>query len=135
MKDVIKLGSGLPMIKYIQEHELEEAAYTALYKLHHAVHSEPAISFYEERNQNLDDVLNIFIRLNSQGEPLSHSDLLLSIATAQWKERDAREVIYGFVDSLNETGQGFTFSKDLVLKAGLVMTNAGDIRFRVENFS
>jgi hypothetical protein len=46
---------------------------------------------------------------------LSHSDLRLSIATAQWK--------------------GFAFSKDLVLKAGLVMTNANDIRFRVENFN
>jgi hypothetical protein len=123
------------MMKYVQQNELDEPAYTALYKLHRAIHAEPAISFYEETNQELDDVLHIFIRLNSQGTSLSHSDLLLSIATAQWKERDAREVIYGFVDLLNETGQGFTFSKDLVLKAGLVMTEASDIRFRVENFN
>jgi hypothetical protein len=135
VREIIQLEDGLPMMRYIQQNHLNEPAYTALYKLHHAVHADPAISYYEERNQELDDVLHIFIRLNSQGTPLSHSDLLLSIATAQWTERDAREVIYGFVDSLNKVGQGFNFSKDLVLKAGLVITDASDIRFRVENFN
>ena len=79
VKEVIQLEDGLPMMKYVQQNELDEPAYTALYQLHHAVHAEPAISFYEEGNQELDDVLHIFIRLNSQGTPLSHSDLLLSI--------------------------------------------------------
>ena len=74
-------------------------------------------------------MLDIFIRVNSAGMTLSSSDLLLSIATAQWKERDARESIHGLVDDLNATGHGFGFTKDLVLKASLVLTDAGDIRF------
>ena len=40
------------------------------------------IAFYLEKEQDLDKVLNIFVRMNSGGEPLSYSDLLLSIATA-----------------------------------------------------
>ena len=132
VRDVNTLEDGPPMMDYVMENNLDKPAYGALYRLHQAVHKDGAISYYEEKNQQLDDVLHIFVRLNSQGTPLSHSDLLLSIATAQWTERDAREVIYGFVDALNKTGQGFNFSKDLVLKAGLVMTDAGDIRFRVE---
>ena len=52
---------------------------------------------------------------------LSYSDLLLSIATAQWEERDARSAIITLVDELNDTGMGFNFSKDFVLKAGLMV--------------
>lgn len=56
-------------------------------------------------------------------------------ATAQWKERDARESIHGLVDDLNASGHGFGFSKDLVLKASLVLTDATDIRFKASNIN
>ena len=42
------------------------------------------IAYYEEKEQDLEHVLNIFIRMNSGGTVLSYSDLLLSIAVAQW---------------------------------------------------
>ena len=54
-----------------------------------------------EKSQELDKVLNHFIRVNSGGTPLSYSDLLLSIASAQWKTLDAREEITSFVDEIN----------------------------------
>jgi len=73
--------------------------------------------------------------VNSGGTTLSYSDLLLSIASAQWKDVEAREVIHGLVDELNGTGQRFNFSKDLVLKAGLVLTDTPSIAFRVTNFN
>ena len=95
----------------------------------------PIINYFQEKSQDLDKVLNIFIRVNSAGEPLSYSDLLLSIATAQWNDIEAREVIHGLVDELNATGQRFNFSKDLVLKAGLVLTDIPSIAFRVTNFN
>jgi hypothetical protein len=79
--------------------------------------------------------LNIFIRVNSGGTQLSHSDLLLSIATAEWPQRDARQAVNSLVDDLNATHQGFAFTKDIVLKAGLILTEASDIRFRVANFT
>jgi hypothetical protein len=60
---------------------------------------------------------------------------LLSIATAQFEGRDAREEIHGLVDDLNETKPGFKFTKDLVLKAGLVLTDISDVGFIVENFT
>ena len=50
-----------------------------------------------------------------------YSDLLLSIAVAQWESRDARQEIHNLVDELNEIGGNFAFSQDLVLKAGLVL--------------
>ncbi|MCZ7641502.1 MAG: hypothetical protein M5U33_00475 [Pseudorhodoplanes sp.] len=38
------------------------------------------------------------------------------------------------VDSLNATGLGFNFSKDFVLKAGLMLSDIASVGFKVENF-
>lgn len=99
------------------------------------IHDQDKISFYEESDQDLERVLNIFIRMNSGGTALSYSDLLLSIAVAQWNDLDAREAINSLVDDMNQTGDGFNFGKDLVLKAGLMLSDIGSVGFKVENFN
>jgi hypothetical protein len=96
---------------------------------------QPLINYFLEEAQDLDKVLNIFIRVNSGGTPLSYSDMLLSIATAQWGERDARQEIYALVDQLNDVGEKFLFDKDYLLKASLVLTDVTDVQFRVTNFN
>jgi len=106
-----------------------------LFALWDVVHNRKVINYFLERDEKLDKVLNIFIRVNSGGTILSYSDLLLSIATAQWKERDAREEITSFVDELNSIGDGFRFDKDLVLKSSLVLADFTDIAFKVDNFN
>lgn len=112
-----------------------DSAYDVLYRLFEVVRSERLITYYEETNQELDRALQIFIRMNDGGTPLSHSDLLLSIAVAQWTHHDAREEIHKLVDELNLIGTGFAFSKDFVLKAGLMLSDIGSVGFRVDNFS
>ncbi|RPF47340.1 uncharacterized protein with ParB-like and HNH nuclease domain [Hydrogenoanaerobacterium saccharovorans] len=107
----------------------------ALFKLHKVIHVNPIISYYLEQSTELDKVLNIFIRVNSGGTTLSYSDLLLSFATAQWENRDAREEINDFVDEINEIGHGFNINKDIVLKACLVLCDIEDISFKVDNFN
>jgi hypothetical protein len=104
-------------------------------RLFKAIHHTPTIYFYEETDQDVEKVLDIFIRVNSGGTVLSYSDLLLSIATAQWSERDAREEIRSLLDVLNATEPGFRFPKDTILKAGLVLTGVRDIGFKVRNFN
>ncbi|GAA4368797.1 DUF262 domain-containing protein [Hymenobacter saemangeumensis] len=115
--------------------EQGEKAEQILSRLWQAIHSDAVVSYYEERAEMLDKVLQIFIRINSGGTKLSYSDLLLSIATAEWKEGSARELIHGFVDRLNRIGNGFRFDKDFVLKTCLVLADLSDVRFRVDNFS
>lgn len=99
-----------------------------------AIHKTASLHFYEETDQDIERVLDIFVRVNSGGTVLSYSDLLLSIATAQW-EGDARAAVHGLVDELNHTGNGFSFSRDTVLKAGLVTNDVRDISFKVKNFT
>lgn len=126
-RDVIRTLQG----EKVADHEL---AGDVLARLQEVVHVEPSINYFLEDSQSLDTVLNIFIRVNSGGTVLSYSDLLLSVATAQWTDRDAREAVHRLVDEINNIGQGFTFSKDLVLKSGLVILDKNDIRFKVDNF-
>ena len=83
----------------------------------------------------MERVLNIFIRLNSGGTVLSYSDLLLSIAVAQWKQADARAEIHNLVDELNRIGTGFDLSQDFVLKAGLMLADIASVGFKVQNFT
>ena len=106
-----------------------------LHQLYDVMHNKPLVVHYEETEQELDKVLHIFIRMNDGGTPLSHSDMLLSIAVAQWTNHDAREEIHALVDELNRIGIGFSFSKDLVLKAGLMLSEIGSVGFKVDNFN
>jgi len=134
--DILQLDAGGPMFHYVKDKGLVDTpAFDILHRLHTVIRQEPVISYFLEEEQDIDKVLNIFIRVNSGGTVLSYSDLLLSIAVAQWKDRDARDAVHGLVDRLNETRYAFTFSKDLVLKAGLVLTDQSDIRFKVSNFN
>jgi len=84
-----------------------------------------------EKDESLDKGSNVFIRVNSGGTILSYSDLLLSVAVAQWKNRDAREEVTGFVDRLNAIGDRFNFDKDVVLKSCLVLSDFTEIAFKV----
>jgi len=117
------------------EKEKYRFANRTLYKLHAVIHKNRLINFFLEKDKSLDKVLNIFIRVNSGGTQLSYSDLLLSIATAQWQEKDAREEITSFVDEINAIGDGFNANKDFVLKSCLVVGGFRDIAFKVDNFN
>lgn len=106
-----------------------------LFKLQNVISEKATISYYLEKNQDLDRVLDIFIRINAGGTKLSYSDLLLSIATAQWSSLNARESIIEVVDKVNSIGNGFNIDKDFILKSALVLADIKDIGFKVKNFN
>ena len=123
------------VINFLREHNLlvEQLPQDLLSKLYENIMERAIINYYIEEEQDLDKVLNIFIRTNSAGTVLSYSDLLLSMATAEWKNHDAREEINKLVEDLNDDGT-FEFTKDFVLKACL-MTADLQTRFATVNFT
>ncbi|RRO03715.1 DUF262 domain-containing protein [Pectobacterium aquaticum] len=140
--DILKLQEAADVNDFLIESGISEnnrdgfrQANKILFKLYEVIHKNKSINFFLEKDESLDKVLNIFIRVNSGGTKLSYSDLLLSIATAQWKEKDAREEITYFVDEINNIGDGFSFNKDFVLKSCLVLSDFKDIAFKVDNFN
>ena len=115
--------------------ERQRLAFRSLNRLHQAICVEPVVAYYEEKSQDIERVLNIFIRCNSGGTPLSYSNLLLSIAVSQWDTLDARKEVHGLVDEMNRVRAGLLFNADFVLKAGLMLTDIASVGFRVENFT
>lgn len=104
-------------------------------RLHNRIHTTLVGNYYQEKSQDYDKVLQVFVRANSAGQPLEYSDLLLATATAKWETLDARSEIHDFTDSLNEIGTGYNFGKDFVLKASLYLTENLPIQYKVKNFS
>lgn len=140
VKDILDFAGLRDINPYLRERlanssvEKYSFASDVLSILYEVVHIKEIINHYIEKSDKLDKVLNIFVRINSGGEPLSYSDLLLSIASARW-ETDAREEITKFVDEINKIRNGFNFNKDFVLKSCLVLCDFSDIAFKVDNFN
>jgi hypothetical protein len=104
-------------------------------RLHNRIHTMLVGNYYEEKSQDYDKVLQIFVRANSAGQPLEYSDLLLATATAKWETLDARKEIHEFADEINTIGGGYTFGKDFVLKACLYLTDNLPIQYQIKNFT
>lgn len=105
-------------------------ARATLSRLYHQIRREPTLNYYVEESQEIDRVLDIFIRTNEGGSPLKFSDLLMSITSANWDE--ARDRVDELVDIIR-TEYGFSVDRDLVMKAAVMLTDA-DVKFKVENF-
>jgi uncharacterized protein with ParB-like and HNH nuclease domain len=112
----------------------QENANKLIGRLHNRIHTTLVGNYYEEKSQDYEKVLQIFVRANSGGVPLEYSDLLLATATAKWEKLDARNEIHEFTDSLNEIGLGYAFGKDFVLKASLFLSDLA-IQYKVKNFT
>ena len=134
--DILKVADSGGIIDVVYDLGLgaTRAPLKLLTRLYDVVHKELIIPAYEEDDQDPERVLNIFVRTNSGGTPLSHSDMLLSMAVAQWDTVDAREEIHELVDTLNAIGTGFSFNHDFVLKACLLLGDSASVRFKVANF-
>ncbi|GAA9613591.1 DUF262 domain-containing protein [Helicobacter pylori] len=128
--DILELENGV--LNYAQEHGLKGNALDLLEKLKDAFHTKQLISFFEEKEKNLNKVLNIFIRVNSGGVKLSYSDLLMSILTASFSS-DIREKMNELVDALKDRGFP-NVEQDQVLKTCLLLIGK-DTTFELKNFN
>lgn len=122
--------------KYINKEGLmdNEFSIDVLNLMYQRFNQEASINYFLETEQDPDKVLEIFIRTNSGGTPLSFSDLLMSIASANWKKIDARSEIEDTVNKVfNISNAGFRIDKDFVLKTCLVLF-IDNIKFELKNF-
>lgn len=123
------------VLPYLEQHDLASNSFArkALTRLYYLVRHEEVIHYYNEQSQDIDHVLDVFIRTNSGGTPLAFSDLLMSIAIANWKG-DARKDIDDLVTEVRQSSEmQFSIGRDWVLKTCLMLTGA-DVKFRVKNF-
>lgn len=126
--------SGLEWPDYLDAKGLagNRMARSTLHRFITLVHIEPVLVAFDESDGDVDRVLNIFIRVNRGGTKLSYSDLLMSMASATWVERDARQEVHDLVDNLNAIGEGFELTRDRILKAALVLCDLPDIKLKTK---
>jgi len=110
-----------------------EFARKTLLKLYDSIRSQKIIHYFKETSQNIDHVLDVFIRTNSGGTKLDFADLLTSIAVAHW-DGDFRQELDDLTQYIHQNiDMGFYIERDWILKTCLMLTDA-DVRFKVKNF-
>lgn len=97
------------------QHGLVSSEYKILERLQKVVLNENVINYYLETEVAADKAVDIFVRINSGGRPLSISDILLSIVVAGWKKQDARKEMKNLLDQVS--GKGFKINHDYVIKS------------------
>lgn len=115
--------------------EQQDCAKRIIGRLHGRLNSSNIINYYEETSNDYDKVLEIFVRTNTGGKKLEYSDILLSTATAKWKNLNAREEINNFTDEIDKIGNGYSFGKDFVMKAAMYLTEDLPIQYKVSSFT
>lgn len=132
--DILKVADAYSFNLMLKRNAYVESEFAsrALSALHSVVHIKPLINYYLVQQLDLESALNVFVRVNSGGSKLSLSDMLMSTAIANWKEKDAKKEILGLVTQIQ--ARGFFIDKDLILKCCLYLYSS-DIRYKVSNFS
>jgi len=137
VRDILCITCVNDIVRYVLKHNLKENQGKVLSTLMQRIHQDKLINYYLEEKQDIDAVLDIFIRTNSGGTPLSFSNLLMSITIANWTTEDgsdARKSLSDLVTEVFGIGKpGFMISEDFILKTCLVLFN-DNIKFNVKNF-
>lgn len=81
---------------------------------------------YVAKKEKLEDVIDIFLRVNSLGQPLEASDLILSSATSCIVDEDVHDLLRRTINSINDLSN-IKINKDFILTAGLMCIEAESI--------
>lgn len=99
--------------------------------LHKRIFQEELINYFDINGGDLDDILKIFVRVNSGGTVLNKTDLLFSTIVATWS--DGRDKIEDLLKTINVKGDGFSFGNDFLMRCCLILTD-GPVRYKVNSF-
>lgn len=103
----------------------------SLETLHNRISKEKLINYFGIDKGDLEDILKIFIRVNSGGTQLNKTDLLFSTIVATWEK--GREEIETLLQKINKKGDGFGFTNEFLMRCCLVLTD-GPILYKVNSF-
>ncbi|WP_029609034.1 DUF262 domain-containing protein [Mycoplasma simbae] len=134
---ILNITSKSQIDEYIQQNiELLNSsiaiATQILNQLWEIVYEQNTINYFLVNNDSFDTVLDMFIRTNSGGTPLSFSDLLMAVLTDKW-DIDLRENISDLISEVAKN-TGFIINNDFILKTFLVVGDA-NVSYKIKNFN
>ena len=124
------------VIPFLESVDLSENkfAQATLSNLYDVIREREIIHYFNETSQEIDHVLDVFIRTNRGGTQLEFSDLLMSIAVAYW-DGDFRQELNNLTKHIHQSIEmGFYIERDWILKTCLMLTDT-NVRFKVKNFN
>lgn len=107
--DIVSLNSEI--------RRLDDVAAANLTSLWAKIKSDELINYYEVDKNSMDQVLDIFVRVNSAGTVLSKTDLLFSTVVASWEK--GREEFDELLKQINEIGDHYRFTNDFLMRTSL----------------
>lgn len=133
IREVLRWNNDTDYIKYAKDKsKLEDETFLSnLTTLWNKVTKDKLISYFEIEEQDLDNILDIFVRVNSGGTILSKTDLLFSTIVAHWEK--ARGEIEVLLENINRKDGGFDFDNDFIMRSCLVLTDC-PVLFKVKTF-
>lgn len=102
-----------------------------LSKLRNKLNKDELINYFRIENTAIDDILDIFVRVNAGGSVLSKSDLLFSTLVAHWE--DGREEIEKLLKDMNGEDRLFNFNSDFLMRTFIFLIDA-PMSFKVKTF-
>lgn len=105
----------------------------ALDRLRKVLRLEPILLWQVIEDDDIDAILNIFIRANSKATQLGYDDMLLAIANSTWTKHDANEVkaLRANLDNRFRLG----ISQTRIMKSALALSGAPQVGFRASNLT
>lgn len=125
VKYLLKYDTLQAFIKFMYQNDYEDKIIDDLSKLFSRLHDSSGnglVHYYCINENSYDGALDIFVRVNSTGRKLSKSDLLFSTLIDGWK--DGKDNVEKILGVMNSKGDGFTFSRDYLMRLCLVLVDA-----------
>ena len=105
-----------------------------LWRLYQAIWKDPAISFYVEREQDYDRVLDIFVRANEAGTELTKAEIISSMLESKWKIGAKDEVENLLNEVNNHLLRRNKINLEFVMRACLALADL-PVRYRINTFT
>ena len=121
VKNILKYETLTDLVVFLKNGNYPIVAYSNLSKLFDVLtkddNSSPINYFDIPTECNMNDVLKVFVRVNSGGIILSKTDLLFSTIVSYWDK--GREKVEELIKEINNQGQKFKFSNDFIMRTCL----------------
>lgn len=133
VKDILKYSQDELVTELIIPNNwaMDKLAMKNLSLLQTRLVTDEIINYFEIEADDIDSVLDIFVRVNSGGTVLSKSDLLFSTIVSHWDK--ARDEIDKLLSEINKIGEGFKFNNDFIMRTCLYVLGMS-VTLKVETF-
>ena len=108
-----------------------ETAVDNITTLFQRITNDELINYFEQETESMDEVLDIFVRVNQNGTVLSKTDLLFSTIVSHWI--DGRDKIDELLKRINKTGERYNFTNDFIMRTCLYVIDL-PTKLKVEAF-